>query len=75
MTSAMMQGQGGGGGDVHQNKLLGMLGKVGESQGGAGSGAFSPPTGAQSPLGSNQAINLLSLFKRYVISRQPSNGR
>jgi hypothetical protein len=75
MNPAMMQGQGGGGGDVHQNKLLGMLGKVGESQGGAGGGTFSPPTGTQSPLGSNQAINLLSLFKRYVISRQPFNGR
>ena len=73
MSPAMMQGQGGG--DVHQNKLLGMLGKVGESQAGAGGGTFSPPPVAQSPSGSNQAINLLSLFKRYIISRQPFNDR
>jgi hypothetical protein len=74
MNPAMMQGQGQGG-DVHQNKLLGMLGKVSEPQSGAGGGAFSPPTGTQSPSGSNQAINLLSLFKRYVKSRQPLNDR
>ena len=76
MNPAMMQGQGQGqGGEVHQNKLLGMLGKAAEPQGSAAGGAFSPPTGIQSPLGSNQAINLLSLFKRYVISRQPYNDR
>jgi hypothetical protein len=66
MNPAMMQG-----GEVHQNKLLGMLGRVGEPQSGAGPGSFSPPNGAQSPPISEQAVNLLSLFKRYVISRQP----
>lgn len=65
--SAMMQGS-----ESHANNLLGMLGRVGGGQTGSGSqsGPMSPPNGAGTPLGSNQAINLLSMFKRYVISRQ-----
>lgn len=70
MNPAMMQGQSG---DNHQNKLLGMLGKVGEPKAGSSNGPFSPPGGAQSPPVSHQAINLLSLFKRYATSRQPSD--
>lgn len=72
MTPAMMQGQGG---DQHHNKLLGMLGRAPEPQNVSGNGGPSPANGAQSPMGSNQAINLLSLFKRYVISRQPCSDR
>lgn len=72
MNPGMLQG---GGGDIHHNKLLGMLGQAGESPSGSGAGTISPPNGAQSPLGSNQAINLLSLFKRYVTSRQPHDDR
>jgi len=64
--SAMMRSE------SHANNLLGMLGRVGGGQSGNGSqsGPMSPPDGAGTPLGSNQAINLLSMFKRYVISRQ-----
>lgn len=61
-------GNGSGGGNIHQNKLLGMLAGV-TANGNAGvdrSKAVSPPSSVQSPLGAEQQVNLLSMFKRSV---------
>jgi hypothetical protein len=61
----------GGGGSIHQNKLLGMLGGTGANGTGGvdRSKVTSPVSGVPSPLGSSQQVNLLSLFKSYVASR------
>lgn len=54
-----------GGGSIHQNKLLGMLGGMGANGSGGvdRSKVTSPVSEAQSPMGSTQQVNLLSLFK------------
>lgn len=61
---------GSGSGNVHQNKLLGMLAGV-TANGTSGvdrSKAVSPSggSGVQTPLGADQQVNLLSMFKRWA---------
>lgn len=70
MSAASQQQQqqsNGGGGSIHQNKLLGMLGGMGANGNGHGSvdrsKVTSPVSDVQSPTGSSQQVNLLSLFK------------
>jgi len=75
MTSppASALGSGTGNGNGHQNKVLGMLGG-GQQSPASSAGPTSPQMqgGMTSPIGGNQqTVNLLSLFKRYVHSRQP----
>lgn len=59
-------------GNIHQNKLLGMLASVGQNGHAAPAPphdrpqAISPPSHAQTPLGTEQQVNLLNLFKRSV---------